>query len=422
MGITCGVTIGVNNLKGELDTRINAILDLDLGTPEGLDAIADSIEGTLSDIADKVAGVVVIPPALKSLRGELAELAALPFAGLAAAAKIVSIAADYAGLTDIRGYANLNLTDLAKSVFNIEGTFDPCSASIPNISLDPSGIIQELPAIQPPFGSTLAGLKVFAPDRQIIDNLGEAIKDNIPLVPSSLPSSLPNIETINSALESGAATVAENTPALVEALKSGATTITENTPALTAAAQKEVATAKTTLVAAAQKEVKIAKIAIESNVATSITGMGDMVKKLPNGEEVVETKSDFVERVKYNSLPIMDEEQIPPSPEDIIEARVKNARPAIGFEGDTTARDNFDKTFAPLIRAGCPVGPSGLPDRGCLDTPEEAEAKEKKAERVRERHQRLRKIRRANSKLPPAERKSTKEIFAEFYALPENDF
>ena len=389
MGITCGVTVGVNNLKGELDTRINAILDLDLGTPEGLDAIADSIEGTLSDIADKVGEVVVIPPVLKSLRGELAELAALPFAGLAAAGKIVQIAADYAGLTDIVGYANLNLTDLAKSVFNIEGRFDPCSASIPNISLDPSGILQELPAIQPPFGSTLAGNKIFAPDRQIIDNLGEAIKDNIPIVASSLPSSLPNIETINSALESGAATVAENTPALV---------------------------------ATAQKEVEIAKIALESNVSTAITGMGDMVKKLPNGEEVVETKADFVERVKYNSLPIMDEEQIPPSPEDIPEARIKNARPSIGFEGSTRAQENFDKEFAPLIRAGCPVGPTGLPDRGCLDTPEEAEARAKEAEKSEERRQRLRKLRRANSKLPPAERKSKKELYKEFYALPENDF
>ena len=268
MPLTCGVTVGVNNLKGELDTRINAILNLDLGTPEGLDAIAASIEGTLGDLADKVAGVVVIPPVLKSLRGELAELAALPFAGLAAAAKIVSIAADYAGLTDIRGYANLNLTDLAKSVFNIQGTFDPCSASIPNISLDPSGIIQELPAVQPPFGSTLAGLKVFAPDRQIIDNLGEAVKDNMPVVSEE------SLSSLNAALESGAST------------------IVANAPAITAAAQKEVAAAKT---------------AITENVSTAITGMGDALRTLPTGEQVVESRDFFIKRIKQESLPLLVE-------------------------------------------------------------------------------------------------------------------
>ncbi len=270
MPLTCGVTLNINNLKGDIETRARALLNINMGTPAGLQEFADKIEGELSAIADKVADVVVIPPELKTLRDELAELAALPFAGLAAAAKIVSIATDYLGVTDLRGYANLNLTDLAKSVFSVTGTFDPCSASIPNIALS-DGKIMSLPAIQPILGATDAALSVEAPDKQIIDNLGEAIKDNIPIVPSSLP----NIQTLNSALESGATTIAENTPAIVEA------------------AEKEVATAKK---------------AIESNVSTAITGMGDMVKKLPTGEPIVETKDNFVERVKANSLPLMDEE------------------------------------------------------------------------------------------------------------------
>jgi|FLOH01.1.fsa_nt_gi hypothetical protein len=229
MAITCGVTIGLNNLKGELNTKINAVLDLDLGTPEGLAAIAASIEGTLSDIASKVAEVVVIPPALKSLRGELAELAALPFAGLAAAAKIISIAADYAAALGLSGFANINLTDLAKSVFSISGTFDPCSATIPNITLSPTGVVQKLPSVQPPFGSTLAGEKVFAPDRQINDDLGESVKNNV------------EVESLS---------------------PSEATT------------------------------------AIQSNVTPSITGMGNMVRKLPTGEQVVESRDGFITRIK----------------------------------------------------------------------------------------------------------------------------
>ena len=44
--------------------------------------------------------------------------------------------------------------------------------------------------------------------------------------------------------------------------------------------------------------------------------MGDMVKKLPTGEPIVETKANFVERVKVNSLPLMNEEpEVAPIPE-----------------------------------------------------------------------------------------------------------
>jgi len=258
MPLTCGVTVNLNNLKGDLETRAQAILNIDLGTPAGLQEIANKIEGELSAIADKISDVVVIPPELKTLRDELAELAALPFAGLAAAAKIVSIATDYLGVTDLRGYANLNLTDLAKSVFSVTGTFDPCSASIPNIALS-DGKIMSLPAIQPILGATDAALSVEAPDRQIIDNLGEAVKDNMPVVSEE------SLSSLNAALESGASTIVEQTPAIT---------------------------------AAAKKEVETAKAAIESNVSTAITGMGDALRTLPTGEQVVESSDFFIKRIK----------------------------------------------------------------------------------------------------------------------------
>ena len=42
---------------------------------------------------------------------------------------------------------------------------------------------------------------------------------------------------------------------------------------------------------------------IEENIVTAHTGMGDLVKKLPTGEEVVETKEEFIEEAKtYISL------------------------------------------------------------------------------------------------------------------------
>ena len=47
---------------------------------------------------------------------------------------------------------------------------------------------------------------------------------------------------------------------------------------------------------------------IQTNVVTAHTGMGDLVKKLPTGEEVVETKEEFIEEVKAN-ISLYDAEQ-----------------------------------------------------------------------------------------------------------------
>ena len=206
MALPCGVNLNLNNLKGDIESRVGAILNINIGTPAGLAEIAGKIEGELSAIKDKVAAVIVVPPVLKTLRDELGELAALPFAGLAAAAKIVSIAADYAGITNLRGFANLNLTDLAKSVFSISGTFDPCNAklpdfgSIPNIALDPSGILQKLPTVQPLLASTLAAVDI-KEIQKVTNNVTESFKDNVEILASdprvtSLKKIATNISTV----------------------------------------------------------------------------------------------------------------------------------------------------------------------------------------------------------------------------------
>ena len=67
MPLTCGVTLNLNNLKGDLTTRAQAMLNINMGTPEGLSELAGKLEGELSAIKDKVLGVVVVPPVLKTL-------------------------------------------------------------------------------------------------------------------------------------------------------------------------------------------------------------------------------------------------------------------------------------------------------------------------------------------------------------------
>lgn len=235
MPLTCGVTVNLNNLKGDLETRAQAILNINLGTPEGLSEIAGKIQGELSAIGDKIASVVVIPPLNLSLREELAALAALPLASIAAAAKIISIAEEFADAIGLQGFVNLNLNDLSKSVFSLSTTFDPCNPTIPNILKGPDGTLQKLPSIQPILGSTEAALKVAVPNQTTINNLALSLSDNMDI------------------------------------------------------AAVDVSEAATT---------------IQSNVTPVITGMGNMVRRLPSGEEVIETRDSFITRIQSerNSL------------------------------------------------------------------------------------------------------------------------
>lgn len=235
MPLTCGITVNLNNLTGDLQNRAQAILNINLGTPEGLSEIAGKIQGELSAIGDKIASVVVIPPLNLSLREELAALAALPLASLAAAAKIISIAEEFADAIGLQGFVNLNLNDLSKSVFSLSTTFDPCNPTIPNILKGPDGTLQKLPSIQPILGSTDAAMKVAVPNQTTINNLALSLSDNMDI------------------------------------------------------AAVDISEAATT---------------IQSNVTPVITGMGNMVRRLPSGEEVLETRDSFIDRIKQerNSL------------------------------------------------------------------------------------------------------------------------
>jgi hypothetical protein len=242
---TCGINVNLNNLQGELQTKITGFLDLkgSLGTAAGLDALAAKLPTGLASIKAQVTSMVPEIPNVSgflSLRSELASLSIMSIGTPAALSKLASISSNFGGLTSLSGFANINLNDLASSAFSLSGSFDPCSIDIPNIVMDPSGLLESLPAEPPDIGATIAAAKISLPDRVIVDDLKEATKNNIEIV-----------ESMD-----------------------------------TSAVEK----------------------AIESNVSTSITGMGDMVKKIPTGEPVVETKNNFVERVKVNSLPLMDEE------------------------------------------------------------------------------------------------------------------
>jgi hypothetical protein len=188
MPLTCGIDLNINNLKGEITSKLSGFVNLSgtLGTPAGLAAIKATLEGAITSITGKLESLIpAIPIIPQSLREDLAALAVLPVGSVAALAKIAQFAEDYLGLTDIEGFADINLNDLASSVFSVTGTFDPCSAvsnaldfDIPNIIIDPvTGALQELTAVAPKMGLT----KVAVPTKEIqevINAVELAFEDN----------------------------------------------------------------------------------------------------------------------------------------------------------------------------------------------------------------------------------------------------
>jgi|TARA_B110000438_G_C15794078_1_gene642070 hypothetical protein len=194
MPLTCGVTVNINNFKGLAQNQLNTFINLNLGTPDGLNALAGQLGGALSSLGSSIAGVLPPLPSIPlSLREELAALAALPLAGVAAAGKILSIAEEFADAIGLRGFVNLNLTDLSKSVFSLTGDFDPCNPSIPNILKNADGTLQKLPSISPDLGSAVAAVNNIK-IQEITNNFTQAIESNIPIVTGS-------IETATKALQ-----------------------------------------------------------------------------------------------------------------------------------------------------------------------------------------------------------------------------
>lgn len=362
---SCGINLNLNNLGGELTAQISGYLNLDLGTPAGLASLKGTLESGLNTLKGKLTDLIPIPtlPDI-SLRDELATLASLPLASTAAAAKIVELAGSFVGITNIAGFANLNLTDLAKSVFSISGTFDPCAlldgASLPNVMKDPvSGLLKKLPELPPLLGSTTEMLPVDLPIQDIQDNLQAAIKDNLPIVSSqaksllnanmadmipkipggldnvienatnfaggALPSSVMDnalagvtgsgglggigalLSQSASKLTSQATSTASGLAGGLSSLQAAAPGMLQELAADAPALLSELQAQAPDAIAKVSKEVTGAKEALGNNVLTAISGMGDTIRKLPTGQEVVETKEDFLNEVKETKKPVMVE-------------------------------------------------------------------------------------------------------------------
>lgn len=301
MPLTCGVTVGLNNLKLGAQNQINTFINLNLGTPDGLQALADTLGGALSSLGSSIASVIPVPTIPQSLREDLAALAELPLASVAAAGKIVNIVQDYADAIGLRGFANLNLNDLSQSVFALALDFDPCNPSIPNILRNSDGSLQSLPSIAPKLGDTSLAPPVTLPFQDIPNDVQSALQNNTPIVSNQSLSALSDSLTqksnnLSSGLAGGLSTLQSQAPSLLADIQS-------QTPALLSELQSQ--TPATT--AQVQKEVESTKEALGKNVQSAISGMGNTVRKLESGVEVVEDQEFFIKRVQSLRSPLLRE-------------------------------------------------------------------------------------------------------------------
>ena len=171
---TCGINVSMSSLQGELTSKISGFLNLKgkLGKQGMISQLSGVLPSGLAGIKGKVTGMIPEIPlstsGFSSLRSDLGSVVSGAGSGL------TGFLTKYAGLTDLTGYANLNLTDLAQSAISLSASFDPCSIDIPNILQDDSGNLEAGADSAPNIGQTVLAGKNLYKDQSFIDLFAEA--------------------------------------------------------------------------------------------------------------------------------------------------------------------------------------------------------------------------------------------------------
>ena len=171
---TCGINVSMNSLQGVLSTQVSGFLILkgSLGTAGGIGALSGVLSGGLDGIKGSVTALIPEIPistsGFSSLRTDLQAVVGSAGGGL------TDFLTKYAGLTNLTGYANLNLTDLAQSAISLSASFDPCSIDIPNILSDSSGTLEAVADSAPKLGQTVQAGKNLYADQSFTDLFAQA--------------------------------------------------------------------------------------------------------------------------------------------------------------------------------------------------------------------------------------------------------
>ena len=182
---TCGINVSMSSMQGEITSKVSGFLNLKgtLGKPGGIGALSGVLSGGLDGIKASVTGMLPQIPlstsGFSSLRTDLQAVVGSAGSGL------TGFLTKYAGLTNLSGYANLNLTDLAQSAISLSASFDPCSIDIPNILSDADGNLESRANSAPNIGNTKEAGKNVYDDQKFTDLFAQA-QNNITTLVSTM--------------------------------------------------------------------------------------------------------------------------------------------------------------------------------------------------------------------------------------------
>tara|TARA_B100000929_G_C15476549_1_gene409709 strand:+ start:734 stop:1561 length:828 start_codon:yes stop_codon:yes gene_type:complete len=264
----CGIDFNLSNLASIDIGDFGALKGLSgiIGTPAGLIAKVSIVTDTIANAEATLMGMIpaelgqLADLAQGGLRNQLGALADMVPGSSDALSKLGSIASEFTGISNLSGFANIDINNLANSVFSLSGSFDPCSIDIPNVFTDASGALQSLASSVPKIGSTDLAIDD-GEISEMADGFMSSFTDNVDLGfgMGDFTSSIGDIGGSLSAF----------TDPLTGLSKSLSTADISNT---------------------------LSNMA--SNISPSAGAMGDLIQKLPDGSQIMQTKDALIDEVQ----------------------------------------------------------------------------------------------------------------------------
>ena len=315
----CGIDFNLSSFKDGIIGQASGLIGLagTIGTPFGVLANITQVQATVAMMKGNLLSMLPI--------GQLSDIAALASGGLrdqlgalanmvpgsgAALSKLTSIASEFTGITNLSGFANIDLNDITNSVFSLAGNFDPCSIGIPNVFTDGAGDLQSLASSVLGIGKTdLAIDTTFL--QEATGGLFSALDNNV-----DIGFGLGEFTTGLGDISSGIGGFTSGLGGITSQLTSGMGDLTSqiaggiNVGDMTSAATNmtSVFNDVTTGLPRALNTMEIGNTIsnLQKNIMPSVSGMGDIIQSLPDGSQILRTKK-MLQREMMDNIAILTE-------------------------------------------------------------------------------------------------------------------
>ena len=264
----CGIDFNISNLKSMMSGKIGGLISLSgiVGTPAGLIAKVSQVQDAIASGQAALMGMIpaelgqLADLAQGGLRNQLGALADMVPGSSAALSKITSMASEFSGISNLSGFANIDLNNITDSVFSLAGSFDPCSIDIPNVFTDASGALQSLASSVTNHGATDLAIDT-SEIQSATSGMFSALTDNVDLGFG--------MGDFTSGFGDIGGSLSAFTDPVTGLSKSLSTADISNTLSN-----------------------------IQSNISPSVGAMGDMIQRLPDGSQIMRTKSAAMDAIK----------------------------------------------------------------------------------------------------------------------------